>query len=112
MYIAKDKLGQRVYVTTVVDYFGDLANEPGWYCQVYADENFGFEVDFFCIHPENCNCRDDVAVQKYIYDYVASEAYDLTGYYEWRQQWYVPEASDEYFAQVEEDKRNDIDDLV
>ena len=26
--------------------------------------------------------------------------------------WYVPEASDEYFAQVEEDTRNDIDDLV
>ena len=41
------------------------------------------------------------------------EAIAISGIkYERCQQWYVPEASDEYFAQVEEDKRNDIDDLV
>ena len=27
-------------------------NEGGYYCQVYADEDYGDQIDDFCIHPD------------------------------------------------------------
>ena len=37
------------YITTCDDI---AENEGGLYCQVYADENCGKEVDDFCIHAD------------------------------------------------------------
>lgn len=44
-------------------------NEGGYFCQVYADENMDDEIDYFCIHPEDCDCRNEDEVEKFIVEY-------------------------------------------
>ena len=33
-------------------------NEGGYYCQVYADEDYGDQIDDFCIHPDELAATD------------------------------------------------------
>lgn len=35
-------------------------NEGGYYCQVYADEDYGDQIDDFCIHPDELEENDDI----------------------------------------------------
>lgn len=35
-------------------------NEGGYYCQVYADEDYGDQIDDFCIHPDELEENDDL----------------------------------------------------
>ena len=41
-------------------------NKGGYFCQVYSDENMEYEIDYFCIHPEDCNCRNENDVDEFI----------------------------------------------
>ena len=81
MVKATDKLGQTVYVTCTDDC---EPNEGGYYCEVYADEDLMYDLDFFCVHPEDCDCSDDNAVEAYIQEFIAEECeFDLSDYEEW-----------------------------
>lgn len=81
MITTKDKAGQTVYITYIED-CGE--NEGGYYCEVYADEDLMYDLDFFCVHPEDCDCSDDDAVEAYIREFVAEEyEFDLSDYKEW-----------------------------
>lgn len=59
---------QDVWVTTTPD-CGE--NTGGFYCQVYADEDWTEQIDDFCIHPEelsenpNLDYWIDTACQAY-----------------------------------------------
>ena len=44
-------------------------NKGGYFCQVYKDENMEYEIDFFCIHPEDCDCKNDEEVDSFIEEY-------------------------------------------
>lgn len=35
-------------------------NEGGYYCQVYLDEDMEYEIDDFCIHPEELAANPNV----------------------------------------------------
>lgn len=85
MVEAKDALGQVVYVSRVEDC---CENEGGYWCQVYADEFLDYELDDFCVHPEDCDCSDESAVDEYIKKYVAEECeFDLSEYREWLEEY-------------------------
>lgn len=36
-------------------------NEGGYYCQVYADEDYGDQIDDFCIHPDELEENDELS---------------------------------------------------
>lgn len=44
-------------------------NEGGYFCQVYADEDMENQIDYFCIHPEDCDCNNEEEVEKFIKKY-------------------------------------------
>jgi hypothetical protein len=44
-------------------------NKNGYFCQVYADEDMGNEIDWFIIHPWDCDCTDEKEVEKFIKEY-------------------------------------------
>lgn len=44
-------------------------NEGGYFCQVYTDESLDHEIDYFCIHPEDCDCTNEKEVDKFIEEY-------------------------------------------
>ena len=46
-----------LYVSVVPDC---ESNEGGYYCQVYADEDYGDQIDDFCIHPDELEENDDI----------------------------------------------------
>ena len=76
MIETKDKAGHTLYVTTTPDCED---NEGGYYCEVYADEDFITKLDDFCVHPEDCDCDNDDEVEKYIMSYISQEDYsDVT----------------------------------
>ena len=56
----------KVWISRTDDY-GE--NEGGYFCQVYTDEYMDDEIDCFCIHPEDCDCRNDKEVDKFIREY-------------------------------------------
>ena len=56
----------KVYITKTPDCGENLG---GYYCQVYADENFENEIDDFVIHTDDCNCNDDKDVDRFIQNY-------------------------------------------
>ena len=86
MVEAFDKLGQLVYVTYTDDC---CENEGGYYCEVWADEDIMYDLGFFCVHPEDCDCSDDDAVEAYIQKYVAEECeFELDDYREWMEEFY------------------------
>ena len=37
-------------------------NEGGYYCQVYADEDYGDQIDDFCIHPDELEENDEMMI--------------------------------------------------
>lgn len=46
-------------------------NEGGFFCQIYTDENFDNEIDYFCIRKQEIENIDDLII-KYI-DYYFAE---------------------------------------
>ena len=36
------------------------SNEGGYYCQVYTVEDYGDQIDDFCIHPDELEENDDI----------------------------------------------------
>ena len=44
-------------------------NKGGYFCQVYADEDMEYEIDYFCIHTDDCNCADKNEVENFIKEY-------------------------------------------
>lgn len=56
----------KVYVSTCPD-VGE--NKGGYYCQVYSDEDMTIQIDDFCIHPDDCDCSDDNAIERFIIEY-------------------------------------------
>ena len=74
MVTAIDKAGHKVFV----DYTPDCEyNEGGFYCETFADEDGADKIDDFCIHPEDCDCTDEEAVEEYIRNYYKDEVLDL-----------------------------------
>lgn len=66
MILAVTKKGTKVWVATIEDV---EPNEGGLYCEIYLDFNCD-RFDDFCIHPEDCNCKSDMAVRAYVRNYV------------------------------------------
>lgn len=56
-------------------------NEGGYFCQVYGDDGFNIEIDYFCIHPEDCDCKNneevDNCIRKYIDSYKDEEYQEI-----------------------------------
>lgn len=73
MITATDSKGKMVFVTTIEDCD---ENQGGLFCQVYADRNFDKEIDNFCVHPDDCDCGSDTAVEAFVQRYVKSQEYD------------------------------------
>ena len=46
-------------------------NEGGFWVEVYLDE-YGDRFDDFCIHTDDCDCNDRLAVEQFAIDYVAN----------------------------------------
>ena len=53
-------------------------NEGGFYVEVEINDQ---KVDDFCIHPEDCDCEDPIAVMEYARDYVRKLELDWDGSY-------------------------------
>ena len=45
-------------------------NEGGYYVQVYSDEDLDDLYDYFCVHPDDCDCEDEDAVEVYVREYI------------------------------------------
>ena len=74
MIETKDKAGQTIYIT----YINDCAeNEGGFYCETYSDDNCDNKIDDFCVHPDDCDCRNYDEVEDYIRHYYDNEVLDL-----------------------------------
>lgn len=56
----------KVYITCIQDCD---ENEGGYYCQVYTDEELAEEVDYFCIHIDDCDCNNQEEVENFIRQY-------------------------------------------
>ena len=41
-------------------------NEGGYFCEVWDDEYMNNRIDYFCIHPEDCDCNNPEEVKKFI----------------------------------------------
>ena len=65
---AVTKKGTRVYLAFVDDCED---NEGGYFVEIYLHED-GDRFDYFCIHPEDCDCSDVDAVERYAIEYVSS----------------------------------------
>lgn len=70
-----DKIGQVVYVTTIMDY--DEEYGRCIYCETYSDENFDNKIDDLVVHSWDCNIFDDKQVEEFIKDYYKGETLDL-----------------------------------
>ena len=44
-------------------------NEGGYFCEVWDDEDMNNRIDYFCIHPEDCDCNNQEEVEKFIEEY-------------------------------------------
>ena len=70
-----DKTGLVLYITWIPD-CGE--NKGGLYCETYLDECCDQKIDDFCIHPEDCDCNDDQAVENYVRHFYDDETFNLT----------------------------------
>ena len=61
MLEARTKKGTKVWLSFNPDCED---NEGGWFVEVYLDE-YGDYYDYFCIHKEDCDCKDMNAVEEY-----------------------------------------------
>lgn len=64
----------KVWITYIKD-CGE--NEGGYFCEVYADEDYNERIDYFCIHPEDCDCTNEDEVENFIEEY--SQMYQYSG---------------------------------
>lgn len=46
-------------------------NEGGYYVEIYDIDMMDI-YDYFCIHPDDCDCNDITAVEEYAKQYVSS----------------------------------------
>jgi hypothetical protein len=44
-------------------------NTNGYFCQVYTDADMEHEIDYFCIHTDDCDCTNEKEVDKFIEEY-------------------------------------------
>ena len=65
---ARTKKGTKVWLSFVPDC---EYNKGGWYVEIYLNE-YGDRYDDFCIHPEDCDCRNCSAVERFATEYVSS----------------------------------------
>ncbi len=68
MNSAKTARGTEVHLSFIPDCED---NEGGWFVEIYLDE-YGDYYDYFCVHPEDCDCRDEREVLKWARDYVST----------------------------------------
>ena len=45
-------------------------NEGGFFCQIYADENFENEIDYFCIRKQEIENIDDLIIKYIDYNFI------------------------------------------
>lgn len=45
-------------------------NYGGYFVEVYTDINFIHRLDYFCVHPEDCDCKNEDAVYDYVRQYI------------------------------------------
>lgn len=48
-------------------------NTGGFYSEVYSDVDMTNRLDYFCVHPNDCDCRSTNDVEQYIRTYVSNE---------------------------------------
>lgn len=46
-------------------------NTGGFYCEIWENQDMDCLLDDFCIHPGDCDCQDEAAVERYAKDYVS-----------------------------------------
>lgn len=73
MISAISKNGKKVYLSFNPDC---EENEGGWFVEVYFNP-YGDYEDYFCIHTDDCDCKDEKAVEEYAIKYIAEETYDF-----------------------------------
>lgn len=58
------------YGNVWITYVSDLKEyKGGCFCEVYADEDFNERLDDFCISPEECDCTNEIEIEKFIKEY-------------------------------------------
>jgi hypothetical protein len=67
MVKGKTKKGTRVWMSYIPDCED---NTGGFYVEVYLNQ-YGDRYDYFCVHPEDCDCNNSEAVEKFIKEYVS-----------------------------------------
>ena len=67
MIEARTAKGTMVWVSYIPDCG---SNVGGFYVEIYLDE-YGDRYDDFCIHPEDCDCADWDAVERFAREYVS-----------------------------------------
>ena len=70
------KNGKKVYLSFVPDCED---NEGGYFVEVYFNE-YGDYQDYFCIHTDDCDCKDMDAVEEFAKKYISEEEYDFDDY--------------------------------
>ena len=71
MLEAISKNGKKVYLSFVPDCD---ENEGGWFVEVYFDK-YGDYHDYFCIHPEDCDCKNQKEVDECAKRYISEIEY-------------------------------------
>lgn len=67
MVKGKTKKGTRVWMSYIPDCED---NTGGFYVEVYLNQ-YGDRYDYFCVHPEDCDCNNSEAVEKFMKEYVS-----------------------------------------
>lgn len=67
MVKGKTKKGTRVWMSYIPDCED---NTGGFYVEVYLNQ-YGDRYDYFCVHPEDCDCKNSEAVEKFMKEYVS-----------------------------------------
>ena len=67
MVKGKTKKGTRVWMSYIPDCED---NTGGFYVEVYLNQ-YGDRYDYFCVHPEDCDCNNSEAVERFIKEYVS-----------------------------------------
>ena len=68
MVRAKTKKGTKVWVNVLSDVEPNLG---GFYCEIHINM-FGDRFDDFCIHPEDCDCKNEKEVIAFIRGYISN----------------------------------------
>lgn len=68
MVKGRTKRGTMVWMSYIPDCG---SNVGGWFVEIYLSP-YGDRYDYFCVHPEDCDCKDYNAVEKFMKDYVST----------------------------------------